>query len=83
MLTVHDLCFMLSPRVFSPLRRHYYRYMIPRSIKLCDAIIADSDSTRNDILKHMDVGDSEVQTIHLGVDPVYFYQVEGRHARAA
>ena len=80
-LTVHDLCFALFPRSFSMLRRPYYSYVIPRSIKHCSAVIADSDSTRNDILKHMEVGDGEVRTIHLGVDPVRFYNVEDERDR--
>jgi len=81
-LTVHDLCFSLFPEAFSVLRRPYYRYMIPRSIARCDYIIADSYSTRNDILKHMDTGDGHVRTVHLGVDPVYFYHVRDEQQRA-
>jgi glycosyltransferase involved in cell wall biosynthesis len=81
-LTVHDLCFVLFPETFSRLRQPYYRYVIPRSITHCDAIIADSESTRNDILKHMKMVDGRVRTIHLGVDPVYFYHVADEHRRA-
>jgi len=74
-VTVHDLCFAFFPEAFSMLRRPYYKFIIPRSVRRCDSIIADSDSTRKDILKHLYTGDGPVQTVHLGVDPVRFYYV--------
>ncbi|UCD57123.1 MAG: glycosyltransferase family 4 protein [Candidatus Hydrogenedentota bacterium] len=80
-LTVHDLCFALFPEAISRLRRPYYRYVIPRSVSRCDAIIADSDSTRKDILTHLETGNGRVRTIHLGVDPVRFYHVADESER--
>jgi glycosyltransferase involved in cell wall biosynthesis len=80
-LTVHDLCFALFPQAFSVLRRPYYRYLIPRSVSRCDAIIADSDSTREDILSNLKMRDGRVHTIHPGVDPVRFYHVADKFER--
>ncbi len=74
-VTVHDLCFTLFPEAFSLLRRPYYNFIIPRSARHCNTVIADSESTRSDILKHLARGNGDVQTIHLGVDPVRFYHV--------
>lgn len=74
-VTVHDLCFALFPETFSWLHRSYYNFIIPRSVTLCAAVIADSDSTKEDILKHLAAGNGSVNTIHLGVDPVRFYRV--------
>jgi glycosyltransferase involved in cell wall biosynthesis len=80
-VTIHDLCFLLFPETFSWLRRHYYRYIIPRSIDRCDAVIADSDSTRRDIIEHIGAGNIRIQTVHLGVDPVRFYNVADTSVR--
>ena len=82
-VTVHDLCFKLFPEAFSALRRPYYKFIIPQSVKRCDSIIADSESTRNDILKHFGMGNGSVSAIHLGVDPVRFYHVADKDERAS
>ncbi|MBI5118077.1 glycosyltransferase family 4 protein [Candidatus Poribacteria bacterium] len=74
-VTVHDLCFALFPETFSPVRRPYYKCIIPRSVRRCNSVIADSDSTREDILEHLRLGDGRVRTVHLGVDPLRFYHV--------
>lgn len=81
-VTVHDLCFALFPEAFSILHRPYYRFIIPRSVRRCDGVIADSESTRNDILKHFKTANGGVRTIHLGVDPVRFYPVSDEAERA-
>lgn len=81
-LTVHDLCFALFPETFPPLRRSYYRYVIPRSVRRCDAVIVDSDSTKRDIQAHITPRKELVHAIHLGVDPVSFYHVSDESARA-
>lgn len=81
-VTVHDLAFVLFPEAFSMLLRPYHRFIIPRSVKRCDSVIADSDSTRNDILKHLSRENGRVRTIHLGVDPVRFYHVSDEEKRA-
>jgi glycosyltransferase involved in cell wall biosynthesis len=75
-LTVHDLCFSLFPDTFSRLRQPYYRHMISRSVARCDSIICDSDSTRKDLLQRMKTKDGRIETVHLGVDPVSFFQVK-------
>ena len=81
-VTVHDLCFELFPEAFSALRARYYRFIIPRSVRRCDAVIADSESTRKDVLEHLRVDSSRVGVIHLGVDPARFYHVGREEERA-
>jgi glycosyltransferase involved in cell wall biosynthesis len=81
-ITVHDLCFALFPEAFSALRGRYYRFIIPRSVRRCDAVIADSESTRKDIVEHLPVDSSRVGVIHLGVDPARFYHVGQEEERA-
>jgi glycosyltransferase involved in cell wall biosynthesis len=81
-VTVHDLCFALFAETFPMVRRLYYNYVIPRSVKYCDAVIADSDSTKNDILSHIAPKKKCVRTVPLGVDPVCFYHVTDESIRA-
>jgi glycosyltransferase involved in cell wall biosynthesis len=79
-VTVHDLCFWLFPDAFSRLRQLYYKRIIPRSVRTCDCVIADSESTRKDLLSYLAPVEARVQTIHLGVDPVRFYNITDRAA---
>ena len=81
-VTVHDLCFALFPESFSVLRGAYYRFMIPRSVRRCDSVIADSESTRNDVVKRLPVDAYRVGAVHLGVDPARFYHVADETKRA-
>ncbi|MBI4831275.1 MAG: glycosyltransferase family 4 protein [Candidatus Lindowbacteria bacterium] len=80
-VTVHDLCFALFPETFSLLRRPYYKCVIPRSVRRCEAVIADSDATKEDIHRHLHIGNGRVRTVHLGVDPVRFYHVSEENER--
>jgi glycosyltransferase involved in cell wall biosynthesis len=82
-VTIHDLCFKLFPKAFSALHRSYYRFIIPRSIRHCQSVIADSESTRSDILKHFELEGDTISTIHLGVDPVRFYHIADQDERAS
>lgn len=80
-VTVHDLCFWLFPEAFSWPYRSYYRYTIPRSVRQCSRVIADSESTRKDILKYLLIRNSKVRTIYLGVDPVRFHPISDASKR--
>jgi glycosyltransferase involved in cell wall biosynthesis len=74
-VTIHDVCFHLFPEAFSLLRRHYYKFIIPRSIARSTAVIADSESTRKDILDNFPATRRNIlSSVHLGVDPVRFFQ---------
>jgi glycosyltransferase involved in cell wall biosynthesis len=80
-LTVHDLCFSLFPETFSRVRRQYYQYIIPRSIGHCDSIIADSDSTKKDLVERVKTGNGNIETVHLGVDPLIFFHIKNENER--
>jgi glycosyltransferase involved in cell wall biosynthesis len=81
-VTVHDLCFLLFPDAFSWPNRSYYNFIIPRSARLSSGIIADSKSTRNDVLSYLAPVRCRVRAIHLGVDPVRFYYVAAESAHS-
>jgi glycosyltransferase involved in cell wall biosynthesis len=74
---------MLFPKTFSMLRRYYYKFIIPRSVGRSAGVIADSKSTRLDIMKHLPKSKGGVTAIHLGVDPVRFYNISDEERREA
>jgi glycosyltransferase involved in cell wall biosynthesis len=67
-LTVHDLIGALFPVQFPPAARFYWSWWLPRSVHWADAIIADSESTRQDLQRLVGIASERVNVIPLGVD---------------
>lgn len=51
-LTVHDIFPVTTPQYFSVLYRMYFRIMLRRSLKTVDAILYDSDFSKNEVETH-------------------------------
>lgn len=67
-VTVHDLSPFLFPELFRPARRAYQQAMTRRSVRRAAHVIADSESTRADLISLFDVRPERVTTVPLGVD---------------
>lgn len=67
-VTVHDMTSHLVPERHSLHRRLYMQAMIPAVIRHSDRIIADSESTKRDILHFGWAEEERVCVAHLGVD---------------
>lgn len=67
-VTVHDLFNLVSSDFSDPAfierKRSQYRQLVERA----DLIIADSHSTRDDIIHHLQVPEERLRVVHLGVD---------------
>ncbi len=68
-VTVHDLCFYKHPETFSSAKRRYKKLMTPVSLKRADKIIADSHSTKKDIIELFSVPEEKIAVVHIGVSP--------------
>lgn len=67
-LTVHDMCFFRHPEWFSKSRALYYRNVMAAGIRAATHIIADSQATATDIMELMNIPESRIDVIPLGVD---------------
>lgn len=67
-LTVHDLSFLRSPEWFRWERAAYYRASIRPSVRLADAIIADSEATARDLESYLALPRERTSVVPLGVD---------------
>jgi glycosyltransferase involved in cell wall biosynthesis len=67
LLTVHDLSFLRYPDTFSPKLRRYLERGVPRSVARADHVLADSESTRRDLIELLDVPPAKVTALHAGV----------------
>ncbi|MEE3228815.1 MAG: glycosyltransferase family 1 protein, partial [Chloroflexota bacterium] len=64
-ITIHDLSFLLYPHFLTPDSQKYYNYQIQHAVRRADAILADSNTTRNDILEYLSVKPEKVTTVYL------------------
>ena len=71
-LTFHDLSFEYFPHFFNPYRRLWHFLINPREkARQAAGIIAVSHSTAQDISNVYGVSDSKINTIYLGLSPLF------------
>ncbi len=66
-ITVHDLSFLRFPGAFRPLNRTYLRLMTVAATRRAAAVIAVSESTRQDVIRLCGVPAANVVTVPNGV----------------
>ncbi len=70
-VTIHDMAHEYYPEDVEPKVLRYLTIELPRSAERATLIIADSQNTKKDILKFLDVPDQKVKVIHIGVDQTF------------
>jgi glycosyltransferase involved in cell wall biosynthesis len=70
-VTFHDLGTRVLPQQYGWQHKLYYRLLVPRSLQLADAIVADSHNTKRDILRFYGTPEHKVSVVHLGVGPQF------------
>lgn len=78
---VHDLLPLFFPAEY-PRQQYYFRLLVPRILRISRVVIADSESTRRDILRNYSLSPEKVRVVHPGYDAgIYFPNGEERPAR--
>ncbi len=67
-VTILDLTFVLLPRAFNRANRLYLRWMAAFAAARANRVIAISEATRQDIIRHLRVPAERVQRIYCGVE---------------
>lgn len=67
-VTIHDLSYLRVPECFPPTLKSYLDRAVPRSLRRADLVLADAQSTRNDLLELYGVSPERVQVLYSGVD---------------
>lgn len=70
-ITVHDLNFLYYPHFLTADSRRYYNDQIEWAVARADAISADSEHTRRDLITRLKVPPEKVRTIYLAANLVY------------
>jgi len=66
--TVHDLIGMIFPQNLGTVSRFYWSKLLPFAVSKADVIIADSENTKRDIIKYLNVKPEDIKVIYLAVD---------------
>jgi len=80
-VTIHDLSFLVFPEQYSRIFTWYYREAVRQSLKNADAIVADSVSTKNDIINFYGIDKARIKVIALGVSSYFLQPSKGDSAR--
>jgi len=67
-LTVHDLTFMRLPQCAEAGLRAYLNKVVPCSIERADLVLADSQSTQNDLIELLGVSPDKIEVVYAGVE---------------
>jgi glycosyltransferase involved in cell wall biosynthesis len=68
MLTVHDLSFIRYPQCADANLRAYLNKVVPRSVHRADLVLADSHSTKDDLVELLGVEPKKIEVVHPGVE---------------
>jgi len=79
-VTIHDLAFLANTfQGDNKIFLIYYKYFVRRSLNNADVIIADSFSTKKDILKfYKRINENKIKVIHLGINGVFLKTKENK-----
>lgn len=66
-VTIHDLTSLVVPDRFLPAKRRYLQTFTRLSVRVARHVIADSEHTRQDVIRLLDVPPERVTTVPLGV----------------
>ncbi len=70
-VTVHDLNFIYYPEFLTADSRRYYNGQIEWAVRRADHVIADSQATRDDLLRLLHVPPEKVTAVLLAADPAF------------
>ena len=70
-VTIHDLSFMVMPDRFLPAKRRYLEMFTRLTVRIARHVIADSENTRRDVIRLLEVPPERVSAVPLGVAKHY------------
>ncbi len=82
-VTIHDLIpWIFREEFYSLLQTKYANFFFSRTVKQADKIIAVSEQTKKDLIKHFNAPAEKIRVIYEGVSSYFFEQIESVKKRA-
>jgi glycosyltransferase involved in cell wall biosynthesis len=72
-VTIHDLSFLIFPNSNPKLFYLYYKIIVKLSLNKSDSIIADSENTKNDIIKFYNISPEKIKVIYPGLNKEFLH----------
>jgi glycosyltransferase involved in cell wall biosynthesis len=69
---VHDLLPLVFPAEY-PRQQHYFRYLVPRALRAARVVVADSESTRQEVARRYGLPRERIRVVYPGLDPLAFH----------
>jgi glycosyltransferase involved in cell wall biosynthesis len=70
-VTFHDMIFFTHPQMHTRVKRFFFPWMIRRSSRKADYLITDSENTRRDAIRLLDIPPEKIETVHLGYQDIF------------
>jgi glycosyltransferase involved in cell wall biosynthesis len=70
-VTVHDIAFFLFPQYHPLKRKMLFRRLFSPSMHKADHVIADSQNTKQDLIKHFHVSPEKITVIYLAAEDIF------------
>ncbi|MFQ6057444.1 MAG: glycosyltransferase family 4 protein [Anaerolineae bacterium] len=67
-VTIHDLSFLRYPQGAEPNLRAYLERVVPRAVARADLVLADSQSTKKDLIELLGVESDRIEVVYPGVE---------------
>ncbi len=70
-ITVHDLTFLVVPQYAEPSLVSYLARAVPGSVERATLVLADSETTKRDLVAFLNVPPEKVEVVYAGVDMAF------------
>lgn len=80
-VNIHDLCFLVQPAWFSFTFRSIYRWLVPRIARNSSVVVTNSNYSKNDILKFLNLSVDRIRLTYWSVDPIFYEYNKPYHER--
>lgn len=71
-VTIHDLIFKIYPQTYSFIDRTIYDWKFRYSCEHADKILANSNSTKNDIIHYYNINPDKIEVVYHPCQPLYY-----------
>jgi len=82
-IVIHDIAFEYFPQYIGAKNLIYLKKQVPRSLREADHIVAVSEYTKQDIMKHYGVSPAKISVVHPAIDHSDYYPRDHKTVAAA
>lgn len=81
-VTIHDVIFLTYPDMYTTIDRAIYNRKFRYACKNADKIIAISECTKQDIIRHFGTAEEKIEVIYQAIQPTFYSMQAGETAKA-